>query len=68
MGLNSMIYTTEKDFEDHLEKAQQAIRETQLYRTSNPEYIDNWMNDALTNHWVEGISIEEWVQRAMRGG
>ena len=56
--------TTEASYESDLAAAEDLIQQTVDYSEADGN-MRNWAQDALNNEWVEGITIENWVKRAL---
>ena len=64
-----LTITTAADYDEHLELAEDLVAESRgLPDGSYAERLDDEsksVGDRLNNTWVEGITIEEWVRRAL---
>lgn len=63
-----MTTTTTATYDADLNEAER-VYDTQVERDDFPEgEYEKARGELLNNWWVEGITIEEWVARATRGG
>lgn len=56
--------TTEQTYEADLAAAEVLIQQFVDFSDADGN-MRNWADDALNNEWIEGITIEQWVARAM---
>jgi len=60
-----MKLTTESNYDADLEQAKEMIEQRVDFSEADGE-MEKWAMDKLNNTWVEGISVDEWVDAAAK--